>query len=134
MRKGKILIVDDEQIVLRGYKAELEEAGHDVKAVATGEEAVALAEKEKFDIVYVDLVMPGMNGVEVCREIKNKCPDIEVVLVSGHPTEIKQYQIPFWGAGGRDEILRKPLLEDELAQVTEKVLQELKSRSSSREG
>jgi len=133
MAKGRILIVDDELIILRGYQAELEEAGYYVKTVMSGEEAIALVEEEKFDITYVDLVMPGMNGVDICKGLKKKYPDMEVILVSGHPTEIKQYQIPFWSAGGRDEILRKPLLEDELTQVTEKVLQEMRDRSSSGE-
>jgi CheY-like chemotaxis protein len=134
MSKGRVLIVDDELIVLRGYQAELEEAGYYVKGVMSGEEAVDVVEKEEFHIAYVDLMMPGMNGVETCRILKMKYPNMEIILVSGHPTEIKQYQIPFWNAGGRDEILRKPLLENELSQVTEKVLKEMSDRPEWRDG
>lgn len=125
MCKAKILIVDDEKIVLRAYVRELEKAGYEVFRAMTGQEAIEIAQKEKPDIVFTDLVMPEMNGVEVCKKIKEINPGIEVVLISGYPEEISKYGEDFWDAGGRDEILRKPLGPDELPGKAEKILKEI---------
>lgn len=128
MAKGKILIIDDEKIFLEAHREEIEEAGHEVKIALSGKEAIALARKEKFNIVFVDLVMPEMNGVEVCKEIKKISPKTEVTLISGHPEEIRRYEIDFITAGGREEWLRKPLGEDELSNVAEKILKEMREK------
>ena len=120
----KILIVDDEPLARKTYTAELEKAGFQVKEADSPEAAVQLIDKGPFDIVYVDLVLPKMNGVELCKLIKQKYPDTEVVLISANPAEILKFQRDFWAAGGRDEILRKPLAENELLNVTLGILRE----------
>ncbi|MBT4945057.1 MAG: response regulator, partial [Candidatus Marinimicrobia bacterium] len=109
MAKGKILLIDDEQIFLVAHHEELQDAGYEIVTALTGKDAITVAEKEKFDIVYVDLIMPDMNGVEVCKEMKKVSPDTVVVLVSGQPKEILKYWKSFLDAGGKDKILRKPL-------------------------
>jgi CheY-like chemotaxis protein len=74
MDKIKILIVDDEKIILKAYAKELEAIGCEVYRAMNGQEAIKMAQRENFDIVFTDLVMPGMNGVEVCRGIKKIHP------------------------------------------------------------
>ncbi len=61
--------------------------------------------------------MPEMGGVEFCVKIKGMYPDTEVVFVSGHPAQTEKQIMDFLDAGGRDEYLRKPLLQDELLSV-----------------
>lgn len=126
MGKAKILVIDDEKLVVDGIKMELEDGGeYDVRTTTSPQKGIDMAEKEKMDIVYVDLVMPVINGVEVCRAIKKASPGTEVVLISGHYDEILKFREDFWKAGGRDEILRKPfVLESEVLAVTEKILKE----------
>lgn len=124
MDRTRILLIDDEGIFLMAHREELETAGYEVCTALRGKEAVAIAEKERFDIVFVDLVMPEMNGVAVCREIKKLDPDTEVVLVSGYPYELHKYMLDFLNAGGRDEQLTKPLLEDEMVCVVKRILAE----------
>ena len=130
MRRAKILVIDDEKLILKGFQRELESAGYYVKGFASGKEAVEHFRKEPFDIIYVDLVMPEMNGVDICKEIKEISPKTELVLISGHPEEVFRFQTAFWHAGGRDEILRKPLLENELLDVTLKIEKELQVSGS----
>jgi YesN/AraC family two-component response regulator len=121
MNKLRILLVDDEAIILIGWQKELEPEGYDVRTALTGREAVEMAKEEKPDIVITDLVIPDMNGVEICRKIKEMYPDTNVVLVSGHPVETKNYVMDFINAGGRDEYLRKPLIEDEIRNTIKKI-------------
>jgi YesN/AraC family two-component response regulator len=121
MTKLRILLVDDEAIILIGWQKELEPEGYDVRTALTGREAVEMAKEEKPDIVITDLVIPDMNGVEICRKIKEMYPDTNVVLVSGHPVETKNYVMDFINAGGRDEYLRKPLIEDEIRNTIKKI-------------
>jgi two-component system alkaline phosphatase synthesis response regulator PhoP len=123
MKKPKILLIDDEELVLAGLSEELMSAGFHVNTALNGKEAIKMVKEEKPDIIFTDLVMPGMNGVEVCKEIKEINSAIEVVLISGHPEEIEKYQMDFIVAGGRDEYLRKPLFENEVLQVTTKILE-----------
>lgn len=122
MDRIKILLVDDEKIILKAYAKELELAGHDVYKAINGQEAIKIAQKDKPDIVFTDLIMPGMDGVEVCKKIKELYPDAEIVLVSGHPEDAAKNQVNFIRAGGRDEWLRKPLGPDELSNTVEKIL------------
>jgi CheY-like chemotaxis protein len=122
MDKAKIILIDDEGIFLMAHKEELEDAGYAVSTALSGREGLLLMEGDHFQIAFVDLLMPGMNGVEVCREIKKISPATEVVLVSGYPYELHKHLLDFLGAGGRDEQLTKPLFNDELVMVAGRIL------------
>jgi YesN/AraC family two-component response regulator len=122
MGKAKILIVDDEKIVLKAFSRELEHEGYTVFRAITGSEALKIAEREKPEIVFTDLVMPEMNGLEICKAIKQMLPGTEVVLISGFPEEVLKYGLDFVKAGGREEWLRKPLAADELPKAAKKLL------------
>jgi len=122
--KPKILIVDDEPLILMSWENSLTSAGYDVKTAYNGKEAIKISEKEKPDIVITDLIMPEMNGIELCRRIKKISPETEVVLISGHPAEIFNYQKDFVNAGGRESLLQKPLSIDEMIDAVEAILRE----------
>ena len=126
MGTAKILVVDDVEIVCVYLEAELEARGYTVKSAFTGEAAVAAAGKEKFDIAFIDLMLPGMDGVETCRQIKKLNPETEAILFSGHPVELEEKREAFIQAGGRDEFLRKPLMGGEALEVVEKIISEKK--------
>lgn len=123
---ANILIVDDDELVLAGWKSSLESAGYSVTTALSGKDAVNMVLKEKPDIAIIDLVMPGMGGVDVSREIKAINPEIETVLVSGHPEEIKQHQMDFIKTGGRDLYLRKPLMKQEIVDAVNSLVQDKK--------
>ena len=122
--KAKILIIDDEELILQIWENLLSSAGYDVKTACNGKEAIRITEEEKPEIVITDLIMPGMNGVELCRAIKKINPETEVVLISGHPTEMYKYQRDFISAGGREGFLQKPLSLDEMIDVVEAIMRE----------
>lgn len=121
MNAKKILIVDDDSIILKAYKKELEQKGFIIFTASSKEEAVNIAINEKIDIAFLDLIMPDDNGVEICRDIKIYNKNIEVVLMSGYPEEIMLHQVGFIKAGGKDFWLRKPLKENELYETILKI-------------
>ncbi|MFH1062012.1 MAG: response regulator [Candidatus Omnitrophota bacterium] len=126
--KGKILVVDDERLILIGIKALFKDAGYYVQTAATPQQAIAIAEKEVFDIAYVDLIMPQMNGVEVCRRIKQISPATQVVLMSGHPEEIENKKHDFYQAGGMKKIINKPFDFEEMIAIANKVARKIKEK------
>ncbi|MBU1084164.1 MAG: response regulator [Candidatus Omnitrophota bacterium] len=129
MEKAKILVIDDEKIITESIKMELEDRGsYEVASAANGREGIEMAAKGKFDIAYVDLIMPDISGVEVCRKIKEISPGTEVVMISGHYDEIMRRRDDFWEAGGRDEIMRKPFMSpSSIADMTGKIMEEKRS-------
>lgn len=84
--KAKILIVDDAEVVRLSHLRCLAQANFQVEAVRDGYEALSIMELRKYDVVFLDLRMPGMDGISVLRNIKNEWPDTEVVIITGYPT------------------------------------------------
>lgn len=82
-RKFVILCVDDEQISLRVRSLVLEKAGHDVITASSAREALEILRSRSVDLVLTDLLMPGMTGAELAREVKILCPSLPVILFSG---------------------------------------------------
>ncbi len=85
----KILLVDDEESIHLLYREELEEAGYEVHSALSGEEALNTLEILKPDLVILDINMPGMNGIETLRTMKEKIPNMPVILSSAYQ-EFKQ--------------------------------------------
>lgn len=126
MAGEKILVVDDTKIVCLGLEAELTDVGYQVTSAYSGKEAIHKVKEGSFDLVLLDLVMPEMDGVETCKAIKEINPKTEVVLISGHPSEVEKKKDAFIAAGGKDGFLRKPFLEGEIVEITNRTLAEKK--------
>lgn len=78
-----ILVVDDEEGVRDAFSLLLEQWGHEVHVADGGASALRLLERESFDLVITDLVMPGIDGLEVLRKVRADHPDVPVILLSG---------------------------------------------------
>jgi two-component system response regulator HydG len=104
--KEKILLVDDNVDFIDSVKDVLEDEGYHVVAALSGEEAVSLTLKEAFDLVLMDIKMPGMNGVESLVKMKEKSPDIKVILFTAYAIEELIQQARNEGAWA---VLKKPL-------------------------
>lgn len=84
--KPNILIVDDEEIVRRSYSRVLSGAHCRTESAVNGEDAMRALAREPFDVVLLDLRMPGQDGITVLRAIKEKWPESEVVVITGYPS------------------------------------------------
>ncbi|WJR78689.1 response regulator [Bradyrhizobium sp. NP1] len=80
-----ILIVDDEPAVQATIRIVLERAGHRVVAADDGSRGLALCEAEPFDLLILDIFMPGMDGLETMRHILERRPQLPILMVSGRP-------------------------------------------------
>jgi DNA-binding NtrC family response regulator len=84
--KSNVLIIDDDEVVRLSHLRSLQSAARELEAVGDGEDALRLMERQRFDVVLLDLRMPGMDGMQVLRAIKQNWPESEVVVITGYPT------------------------------------------------
>lgn len=110
-RKPDILIVDDEEVVRRSFSRILDGAQCRPDAVASGDEALRAMERHPYDVVLLDLRMPGTDGIGVLKAIKSKWPESEVVVITGYPSlETAKESVRL----GACDYLAKPLGPEEL--------------------
>jgi two-component system, NarL family, response regulator NreC len=112
MTKVRILLADDHTVMRNGLRLLLERQPEFevVGEAADGREAVALAEKEKPDVVVMDIAMPNLNGIEAAGQILRRYPDISVVILSMHSDEA--YVMRALKAGARAYLLKDSAEED----------------------
>ena len=132
MKKVKILVVDDEAIVRESLRDWLIDVGYQVFIAENGPKALEIIEKERLGIVITDLVMPGMDGIEMMERAKEIQPDIEVIIITAYasiPTAIAAMR------KGAYDYIEKPfcperaeLLVKKLAQHQELVVENLSLR------
>lgn len=84
-RFGRILVVDDEANLRQTVARVLQRAGFEVTTAASGKEGLALLSKQAFDLVYMDIRMPDMNGLETLQAISTNYPKLPVILFTGQP-------------------------------------------------
>jgi CheY-like chemotaxis protein len=114
----KVLVVDDDPVVGESFNRVLSRKGYAVITAANGDEALAKMQAERYDLVFTDLRMPGMDGLEVAEQVKARQPWTPVVIVTGYgskPSEDRARAI------GVSEFLNKPLspemIEDSAAKA-----------------
>ena len=83
IKKIRILIVDDENIVLNFFKRLLKYKNCDISAVKTGEEALALVKAKKFDILFLDILLKETNGIDLYKKIRKIQPRLNTILITG---------------------------------------------------
>jgi signal transduction histidine kinase len=115
-RTGRILLVEDNDEVGEFAEHLLGELGHDVARVRSGEEALDRAVTDRFDLVFTDVVMPGMSGLDLAGRLAEIRPNLPIILTTGYSDEIATS-----GAGGRPVIL-KPYRPETLASAIEQAL------------
>ena len=114
MSGARVLVVDDEQRVRRLLQTALTERGYDVITAASGEEALTAIAKRQPDIILLDLIMPGMSGLDVCRSVRQDL-STPIVVLSAHGEEHDKVLALDLGA---DDYLTKPFgMEELLARI-----------------
>jgi two-component system response regulator (stage 0 sporulation protein F) len=96
---AKILIVDDEEHIRMLYQVELEDEGYEVVTAADGKDLVGRIEREKPDLVVLDIKMAGYNGLDLLQEVRNRFYDLPVILCSAYDSfrrDIKSIAADFY--------------------------------------
>ncbi len=116
----RVLVIDDDPGIREYLDALLERHGYEVFAVASGEEALESLSRTRPDLVTLDVVLDGMDGLETLRRLKKRLPDVPVVMLSGHGqarTIVEAMQL------GASDFLRKPFEVEELELAFQKALE-----------
>ena len=114
MQQAKILVVDDEEVVRRSYVRSLAGEHCMVEMASSGQDALQAMGQRAFDVVLLDLMMPGMSGMTVLKTIKQKWPDSEVVVITGYPAVDTAKEAVTLGAY---DYLAKPAGPDDIVQA-----------------
>jgi len=116
----KVLIIDDEQPILDMYSQALKE--YKISTALTGQQGLATAIKERPDLIYLDIIMPQLNGLDVLKELKNneETANIPVVLLTNLPKEASAEKAKSLGA--TDYLVKVDFEPAELAKKTKEVL------------
>src|SRR6188474_1740207 len=127
--KSRILVIDDEAGNRDSMRRTLEYEGYQFIGAATGQEGLALIERDPPDLVFLDIKMPGMDGLEVLERIKAANPMVPVVMVSGHGTAQNAFEARDKGATG---FIEKPFSEPVLLERIEKELNLSRTQDANR--
>jgi len=115
----RILLVEDEMSIAQGLLFNLEAEGYEVTHVLTGEDALETQLKTDFHLVILDIMLPGINGFEVCRQLRERDSQLPVLMLTARETEEDRIR----GLGlGADDYLAKPFSLDELMLRVEGIL------------
>ena len=113
-----VLVVDDDPALQALFKQFLKKAGFGRLVVGSGLEAIALAKKQKFDFVFLDLKLPDIPGDEVYMQLKGLHPDLPIVVITGYPdSEILSKIL----ASGPITVIKKPIDFDQLNKVVKQL-------------
>ena len=117
---ARVLIVDDEEIVIRSCRRILSDSQlYSVDSTQDGMEALRKVDESEYDLLVLDIMMPGIDGLEVLQQVKERHPDVDVIMVTGLSqiqTAVKAMKL------GAFDYLSKPFDPDELKHVVDRAL------------
>jgi DNA-binding NtrC family response regulator len=117
----KVLVVDDDAVVGHSINRVLSGQGYQVREAASGIEALEALGSQRYDMVFTDIRMPGMDGLDMASRMKKSYPEMPVVVITGYGTEASEKKASDIGVAG---FLRKPLSPDTIIENAERVLRE----------
>ena len=117
----KMLIIDDDEFILKSCRRIFEAEGFQVTTTPNPQEGLDLTSAQSFDVVLVDWMMPGFDGMDVVEEIDKRSPSSALVMISGHPSVGRATEAMKRGAM---DYLPKPFKPEEITAVVKKAVQQ----------
>lgn len=115
----RILVIEDNEIIAALFRETLEEQGHSVMAAKSSSQGLKLVKGQDFDLVFLDLRMPGMDGAELFRQIKTVKPDLAVTITTGYPDSEMMVRALAQGPFG---VMSKPFAESDIVDAVSNFL------------
>jgi CheY-like chemotaxis protein len=122
MTQNKILIVDDEKAIITLMEQIFSRAGYKVKSAQSGEEALKLLEEDKIQVMFLDLNMPKMNGLELCQTIRKDNPMAMIFAVTGYAS---LFELSDCRDAGFDDYFKKPVKIKTLLAIAENAFEKI---------
>ena len=126
----KVLIVEDEQSILKLLQYNLEKEGYEVSGAMDGKEGYEMALSTSFDIILLDLMLPGMDGMDVCRELRREKVDAPIIMLTAKDSEIDKIVGLELGA---DDYMTKPFSPREVTARMKAIFRRMERNSVSKE-
>ena len=120
--KKKILVVDDERGIRDLFTDTFNDAGYEVRAAETGEQALEILKEERIDVIFLDLRLFGMNGIELCRKIRKTNPISIIYAMTGWAA---LFEIEECREAGFDDFFTKPLRYETLSHALEEAFEKI---------
>lgn len=113
-KKKNILVVDDEQLICMDLKNLLTGDGHFVVTAQTGTEALRLMQTADFELIFLDLVLPDTDGLEILKQIKELYEDLNVIIITGYPdSDLLNDALEL----GPISVLKKPINKEQMRRL-----------------
>ena len=126
---NKILVVDDEKLIVKGIRFSLEQDGMEVTAAYDGEEALALAKSGEFDLILLDVMLPKLTGFEVCQQVR-EFSDVPIIMLTAKGDDIDKIMGLEYGA---DDYVTKPFNILEVKARIKAIMRRARSESEEKE-
>lgn len=127
MAEAEILVVEDDSTIARFVELELKHAGFGVRHTADGKDAVALFDEKRPDLVVLDLMLPGMDGLDVARHMRAAAPEVPILMLTARS---ETHDVVAGFEAGADDYMRKPF---EIPELLSRVRALLKRTEKDRE-
>lgn len=122
MDRKKILLVDDEEAICKMLRAVLGEELYEFTEEFNGRDAQAQLEKQKFDLIITDVIMPDCDGIELMLAIRHKQPDIKIIVISGGGQTPAAFYLNLAEKLGATQVFEKPFDRDALRKTVRELL------------
>jgi len=119
----RILVIDDDEAIRKVFLLALEETEYQVDTAPSGAKGLELAGEQKYDLIYLDLKMPGMNGVETLRKLRAMDRDIPIYIITAFWGDFSEELTRAKEEGMAFEIMKKPLTIEQLLNLTKGILE-----------
>ena len=119
----RILVIDDDEAIRKSFTLTLEDVGYEVYVAESGEKGIGMEQNTKYDLVFLDLKMPGLNGVETLQELRKIDKDVPIYIITAFHQEFFDRLESAQQEGLDFQVLRKPIAPEELVLVTKGILE-----------
>lgn len=123
MSNKHILVIDDDEAIRKSFALALEDTGYKVDTAESGEKGIEMERKTRYGLIFLDLKMPGMNGVETLREIRKIDEDVPVYVITAYHKEFFNQLLNAAEDGINFEVLEKPIGGEQIVQVAKSILE-----------
>ena len=120
--EGRILVIDDDEAVRKSFTLALEDSEYHVDTAESGERGIEMQQKEGYGLVFLDLKMPGLSGIETLRELRKVTPDLSIYIVTAFHKEFLSGLQDLKDEGHFFELVRKPIGADEIVEIIKAAL------------
>ena len=122
MVEKKILVVDDEQAIQTLLKQMFTRSGYEVETASSGEDALAVLEETKIHVMFFDLNLPGLDGIDLCRKVKKQIPTAIIYAITGYAS---LFELAECREAGFEDYFKKPCNIDMLLKAGQSAFEKL---------